>query len=149
MLWYAVQNFRLGIFFFHSFLSGLVDLMGSSRSWAEFTRGRNKSYRPVPGRKDPTDSRNRDSGAALILCLISMWCLHDVYRTVAPVEQISELGGLRPLIHDLHLLWPYLLEHLLKRYSSHSHALTGDEQNPMAVYHPGATAAERLEAGRW
>lgn len=68
-------------------------------------------------------------------------------RTVAPAEHISKPGGLRPLIHDLHLLWPYHLERLLKRYSSHSHALTG---GPMAVYHPGAAAAaERFEAGRW
>lgn len=71
--------------------------------------------------------------------------LHAVYRTEAPAEHISSLGGLRPLIHDLHLLWPYHLEHQVKRYSSCSHALTGDEQGPVAVYHPGAAAAECLE----
>lgn len=87
-----------------------------------------------------------ESRVALILCVISMHRLHAVYRTAAPAEHISSLGGLRPLIHDLHLLWPYHLEHQVKRYSSCSHALTGDEQGPVAVYHPGAAAAESLEA---
>lgn len=74
------------IFFPLSFLLGFVDLMRSSRSWAEFTQGSSSSQcrqrcRPAPGRKDPADSRDRDGGAALILCGISMWWLHVVHRT--------------------------------------------------------------------
>lgn len=65
---------------------------------------------------------------------VSMWCLHAEYPeergTLAPVEHISQPGGLRPLIHDVHLLWSYHLERQLKRYSSHSHAVTGAEQEP-------------------
>lgn len=36
----------------------------------------------------------------------------------------------------------------LTGYSSNSHALSTDEQGPVAVYHAGAAAAEKLEAGR-
>lgn len=64
------------------------------------------------------------------------------------MEHISKPGDLRPLIHDPRLLWSYHLEHLLKSYSSSSHALTSDDRGPIAVFHSEAEAAERFEGGR-
>lgn len=57
--------------------------------------------------------------AEVIACGISMWCLHVQIKPKRLVNRSASLGGLGPLIHDLHLLWPY--HFWLDKVATHTH----------------------------
>lgn len=58
--------------------------------------------------------------AGVIVCGISMRCLHVAeIKPSRLVNTSARLGGLRPLIHDLHLLWPYHFG--LDKVATHTH----------------------------
>lgn len=88
------------IFFFLSFLSGFVDLMGSLRSQAQFTQGRNSQCGPcessdVDLHQVERTQQTAESGTVEMVTLgvyfyvVPPGCVSRGDRTVAPVEQIS------------------------------------------------------------
>lgn len=110
MLWYAAQAFLLSSLR-PCRLDGVIAFTGSVHA------------RQAQSVWQGSDASPQTSGFGTAeLCAV---CVCFTCGTDQPA------GWFRPLIHYLHLLWPYHLERLLKRYSSRSHAST-----PVAVFHP-------------